>query len=329
MAQTGAGDGVTVERLGGGRNNRLFRVRTPARAAVMKWYFHSEDDTRDRLDCEYRFAAFAWKRDAGCVPQPLAFDADERVALYEFVHGREIAPGQIDADLVRQALTFYETVNSGRNNGDAAELPPASESCFTIDGHLRCVDERVRRLAEIESVDDLDSEARQFVATELIAAWERVAAGVRRAAERTGLSLDEELADASRCLSPSDFGFHNAIMEPTGRVRFIDFEYAGWDDPAKLVCDFFCQEAVPVPLEYFDRFASAAVRHLADPEALRQRIDMLLPVYRIKWCCIVLNDFLPTGRDRRGFAHGHADEAVRKAHQLEKSRAALRRVACA
>ena len=30
-----------------------------------------------------------------------------------------------------------------------------------------------------------------------------------------------------------------------GRLWFIDFEYAGWDDPAKTVCDFFCQPGLP------------------------------------------------------------------------------------
>ena len=36
-----------------------------------------------------------------------------------------------------------------------------------------------------------------------------------------------------------------ALGQPLGVVEgFIDFEYAGWDDPSKLICDFFCQPAV-------------------------------------------------------------------------------------
>src|SRR6185503_11886129 len=46
-------------------------------------------------------------------------------------------------------------------------------------------------------------------------------------------------------LSPSDFGYHNAVLADDETVRFFDFEYAGWDDPAKLVCDFFNQVEVP------------------------------------------------------------------------------------
>ena len=48
-----------------------------------------------------------------------------------------------------------------------------------------------------------------------------------------GLSMSAALPKETRCLSPSDFGFHNALLEATGKLRFVDFEYAGWDDPAK------------------------------------------------------------------------------------------------
>ena len=41
-------------------------------------------------------------------------------------------------------------------------------------------------------------------------------------------------------MSPSDFGFHNVIKKDDF-LYFIDFEYAGLDDPVKLICDFYCQ----------------------------------------------------------------------------------------
>ena len=59
------------------------------------------------------------------------------------------------------------------------------------------------------------------------------------------------------CLSPSDFGFHNALVDDDGQVTFLDFEYAGRDDPAKLVSDFFCQPEIPVPLDYHATFIDA------------------------------------------------------------------------
>jgi hypothetical protein len=49
---------------------------------------------------------------------------------------------------------------------------------------------------------------------------------------------------------------------------------------------------------------------------------MLLNAYRIKWACIILNDFLPLGDARRAFAD-EGDRAARCAAQLAKAEAKL------
>jgi len=46
------------------------------------------------------------------------------------------------------------------------------------------------------------------------------------------------ISNSNRILSPSDFGLHNTISEKK-KLYFLDFEYFGWDDPIKLICDFF------------------------------------------------------------------------------------------
>ena len=152
-------------------------------------------------------------------------------------------------------------------------------------------------------------------------AWHRV----RAAVAASGLPLDEPLAAQARVISPSDFGFHNCIATDSG-LTFIDFEYAGWDDPAKTVCDFFCQPAVPVPREHFEPFLSAVADASHDGTALRRRVALLLPVYELKWCCIMFNEFLPVGDDRRAFARGEESHATRRHDQLQKVEATLARL---
>ncbi len=128
------------------------------------------------------------------------------------------------------------------------------------------------------------------------------------------------LPSAHRCLSPSDFGFHNALLTPDGTLRFLDFEYAGWDDPAKLVCDFFCQPRVPVGLEFWSRMVGALGEGLGMGDSLEARAALLLPAYRLKWCCILLNEFLPTALARRAFAHADLGREETKGIQLAKAR---------
>jgi hypothetical protein len=52
-------------------------------------------------------------------------------------------------------------------------------------------------------------------------------------------------------------------------------------------------------------------------------VDLLLDVYRLKWICILLNDFLPDGAARRGFALGEHERESRKEEQLARAAAAI------
>ena len=131
------------------------------------------------------------------------------------------------------------------------------------------------------------------------------------------------LERSERCLSPSDFGFHNSLRLPDGTLRFFDFEYAGWDDPAKLVCDFFCAVALPVPPELLPQVVTQVTECVGRPDEAQARIELLLPVYRLKWVAILLNEFMPVGLNRRRFAEPGVDPEVRKVGQLGKAQAML------
>jgi hypothetical protein len=307
-----------VERLPGGGNNRVYRVETAAGPVLLKEYFRHEADPRDRLGTEQAFLGFAWAHGVRAIPQPLACDRAAGIAIYEFLAGRKLAPGEITAAHVDEAAAFFAALNRHRHEPDAAALPVASEACFSLSEHLACVDRRLARLGTIEPESDLHRQAAALVANRLVPAWQRVrvAAG--------GLPLDAPLAAADRVISPSDFGFHNCIATDAG-LRFIDFEYAGWDDPAKTVCDFFCQPAVPVPRKHFEPFLEAAADAAGDPR-LRDRVALLLPVYELKWCCIMLNEFLPVGDERRTFARANQSHELRLTNQLHKVEAALARL---
>jgi hypothetical protein len=317
----GLGPVRSVAPMPGGANNRVFRVEAAAGAALLKAYFRHPDDPRDRLGAEWAFSRFAWESGVRCIPQPLACDPEAGLGLFEFVYGRSLHGSLAGEAAVDQAIEFYRALNRARTA--AAALPRASESCFSLDDHFATVDRRVNRLKAIPVAAVADMAAAGFVEGELLPAWQRVQAEARAAASALGLKPDRPLDPPDRCVSPSDFGFHNALLAADGRLRFVDFEYAGWDDPSKLVCDFFCQPAVPAPAAALGRFAVAVAGELPAPELHLARANLLLPVYRVKWVCIMLNEFLPVGGTRRTFSDTAAAQDARKAAQLAKARAAL------
>ena len=311
-----------LETITGGGNNRVCRVDSAAGPVVLKAYFRHPDDPRDRLRADFGFSAFAWECGARALPRPLACDPKAGMAVYEFVAGRKLAPGEVTAAHVAEATSFFRAVNEHRRAAGAADLPEASEACFSITSHLACVDRRVARLGGIDASSPLGREAAELVGRRIAPAWQRVRDSVRAEA---GAAADEPLGTGDRCLSPSDFGFHNAVLAADDRLRFLDFEYAGHDDPAKTACDFFCQPAVPVPREHLPSFVASLTGLWESPSAFRRRVDLLLPVYELKWCCIMLNEFLPAD-GRRTFAGAGADREVRRAAQLVKVVAALDRL---
>ena len=176
-------------------------------------------------------------------------------------------------------------------------------------------------MANIHAHSEIAAAAGAFVRQSLVPMWNEVTQRIRATAGREGLA--ERIPVSDERLSPCDFGFHNAINGSAGAIRFIDFEYAGWDDPARVVCDFFCQPAVPVPRRFFDLVASRLTEDLSDPQWHRCRIRLLLPVYQIRWCCILLNDFLDVAGHRRQFAGSADDPDARKRAQLDKAIAAF------
>jgi hypothetical protein len=287
---------------------------------VLKAYFHDE---LPRLQAEFSFLELA--RDCGieCVPTPMAKDDDRAMALYEFLPGRRLGPEEVNEAAIERAASLFATMNRQRHRASDREIPAAAEACFSISEHLGRVERRIERLVGLEPDDDVDERAVRFVADRLSPTWHEIKQRVVEGTGARGIDPDLSIPEDERCLSPSDFGFHNALVDTTGSIRFLDFEYAGWDDPAKLVCDFFCQVAVPAPVEYKAAFEEVTLAPFRDPGRIQQRIALLGPVYRTKWTCIVLNDFLAPGRARRSYALGADQDRERRASQLDKAAAIL------
>lgn len=316
--QAGFGRARELSRLAGGKNNQVYRVETEDGAPlVLKRYFSDPRDGRDRLSAEWNFLECAWQDGVRAIPQPLAKNADAQAALYSFVAGEKLDARELEGRHIDAAADFILAINTQSRS----DIAPASDACFSISDHLQLVERRLLRLATLDQEAPHATEAQRFVFTGLKRTWDVVRDRTRREALALGLDLHRSLSEAECCLSPSDFGFHNALATADGRMIFLDFEYAGRDDPAKLVVDFYCQPAVPVPPSCRDRFV-AKLAALPLDEAARVRCRILLDVARVKWACILLNEFLPVGAARRAFADLGEREA-RCATQLEKAKAKL------
>ncbi|MEY2498947.1 MAG: hypothetical protein QOD12_2503 [Verrucomicrobiota bacterium] len=312
LQRAGWGDDIRLEPLGVTGNNHVLLGEAADRTFLVKQYFQHPDDPRNRFETERAFYTFLREANVRSVPEPLAWYPEGRLALLEYVGGEK--PAAATLELVQEAARFLIEMNRHRGASSANSLPLASEACFSVAEHLATVDRRIERLRKIAPESSRHEAAMAFVREQLVPAW----LALREKTERTASGKDRTLAQSERCISPSDFGFHNTIRSGDGRLRFFDFEYAGWDDPAKTVCDFFCQPAVPVPNEWLPGVV-AQLRAVFGDDDLAERVALLLPLFQTKWCCIMLNDFLPAGNQRRAFSNPDVRDESRWDKQLEKA----------
>lgn len=327
LARSGLAGPYLFSSLPTGGNNRVFRLEAGGRVLVLKLYFRHPGDRRDRLAAEYDFLSFVRNLGLEAAPLPIARDPDLGMGLYTYIPGRKPIPGEPSFAFVRQALDFLTGLNAGKNYPQARLLAPASEACFSLAEHLALIDGRIQRLGGIKVLDEADEDAARFQCRTLAPRWREVRESLSRRAAALGLAPEVPLPPADRVLSPSDFGFHNALVKKNGRLAFIDFEYAGWDDPAKTVCDFFCQPELPVSAEYLPAVLERLSATVEDGPGFQARVKLLLPAYRIKWSCITLNEFLPIGRERRRHANRWAADPHRKPRQLAKAQAFVENLA--
>ena len=303
---------ITTRRIRAGRNSEVSHLTNADGQWILKRYYKQPNDPRDRMGVEFGFLTFLAGAGARSVPKPLAKDVALGCALYSFLPGER--PAAITAELVTQAASFVVSLDQLRESPGARALPAAADSCSSLREHLALMATRVDRLVAVRREPDTE-EAHAFVAERLQPLSERLQQ--RLAHELEDPRLAEPIPHESRVLSPSDFGFHNTLLHE-GRLSFVDFEYAGWDDPAKLVCDFICQPELPVSDAQGRQFCEELSSQLPHGDAIGQRVRKLLPVHRLKWCCILLNELRIEDRKRRLHATGVEPEGL-LAVQLAKA----------
>lgn len=268
---------ISVTQAGAGANSRLFRIDTVAGPRALKSYPTRAGDLRRRADIEMQALTFLRVRGLTAVPKPLRHDPQGQFLLMEWIDGEAVAapnPGD-----TADAAEFIARVFACSAHPDAAALPLASEAC----------------LSAAAIVDQVETRMNQFSPKSGLSDWmsRTLLPSLARARQSVAVELAEPalLAPGLRRLIAADFGFHNAIRQPDGRLRYIDFDYFGWDDPVKLAADIYLHPAMNLTPADAGTFFATMRRALPDDVDFPARLNRHLPLYALRWALIVLNAF--------------------------------------
>lgn len=295
-------------------NSRIFKVEAHDASYALKSYPDLRHDSRPRRATEW--GALTASHAAGLpVPRPQATSESLNWSLIEWLDGT-----RLDSDLsefVTHAVHFVDGLRTlSRSAGAKFDL--ATEACLAPSTVLKQIDARMARLAVLQ-----EQNLARYLRNEIQIARD---AATNRATAMLGGAWETELAPSHRILSPSDFGYHNALKTKSGRVVFFDLEYFGWDDPVKLVADFLLHPGSALGHESQQRWINDMLTRFSDDEGFVVRLDACLPLYVVRWALIMLNEFLSDKSRNRLQARGTLEEELPRlqASQLEKSRNMLR-----
>ncbi len=321
-------DVQSVRSVSGGQNSRVYRASCGRRGVfAVKVYFQGAGDERHRLEAEFSALQFMWQHGMRCVPEPIAAEGRTGYAVYEYIEGSRISPGGIGSTDIDSAVDFLCRVDALRTEEGSSSLPLAAEACFSVDEAVENIQLRLDRLRAAQGDEEEDAGLGRYLEDSFVPAFNEVRAWCRSRMEVLGLRCESKLDPEERTLSPSDFGFHNALRRGSGELVFLDFEYFGWDDPVKIISDFLLHPAMEMEKEMRGRFAAGMLDHFRDRGNLSARLAVGYPLFGLKWCMILLNEFLRADLQRRTFAKGEAasgQEVLEK--QLDKADRMLDRV---
>ncbi len=313
-----------VTQLKGGVNNVCLKVEDGSDVLLAKKYFRHKGDRRDRLNTEFGMLSFLWQNGMRCIPEPVRKDDRLSIGLYRFIEGTRPSAGEINRADIMRMCELLGTMWKLKNRPGSDSLPPGSDAAFRMQDYIDCIQRRFDLVLRCAQSGDAAPGFREFVVAEMTPVFRLIGDDFNKKMAIAGLDPNTELPEAERTLNPADHGFHNAMRRPDGSLVFIDFEYAGWDDPAQMICNACLQSEAPIPRPLVSLFLREMLETLSSGRQLASRLEIVYPLLAFKWCLIMLNEFLPVSDERRRFAG--ADPESRRKTQLQKATRQLEKV---
>jgi len=298
-----------VNPVQGGGNNRVFRVVSDQKDEyALKLYPDLSVDPRTRLRAEVLACSLTQNLDV--TPVVCAHDSCLNLAVFNWIDG---ARPRVDQDSIQQAVEFVTRLREMHLSGDES-TPLASEACLSIREIFDQVDKRISVLknnphpALTRALGDAISPLRGRLEEWVGDQW----------------SMDRQTVEvplSSQTLSPSDFGFHNAVEKRDGTLCFIDLEYFGRDDPVKLIADFLWHPGMDLNVTQKKFWLHKMFQVFGEDTELTDRFFLAWPVFGLRWALILLNEFREDGwKKRLDASHRNSAElADRKEEQLAKA----------
>jgi len=306
----------SVQIMKGRGNSSVYKIEmNSGQEFAGKLYPDPTFDDRDRLEKESKACRFLHSYGIKSIPEHVWSDTNLNFGLFKWINGKEMV--EITDDNVNRTAEFVTSLAKLSEHTNNKEFPLASAAC--ISGQM--IEQQIHnRYATVHGYTDLNSELRRFLENDFAHTFEEI---LSKSKKLWPGDFETNLDDDYQLLSPSDFGFHNTLLTKDG-IKFIDFEYFGWDDPVKLTCDFLLHPGMVLTNERKNIWVRRTKEIFSDDNCFQQRLSASYGLYGLCWCLIMLNVFLIDRQSEKSItALEMSDIKAKKLAQLEKSKKML------
>ena len=291
-----------------GRNSKVYNLELNNKKYVIKVYAPHQSH---RLKREVSFYNFLKKNKIHLTSKLIAYSKLKNIAIFSYIEGKQIT--KIKDSHILKAANFINRLNS---NG-IVDKPNyiATDGIREITDHYQDCNKRIKSFIKIKPNSDIEKQFCNFVKKFLQVKYLELVSELNQQDVHKIKKI--KITKKNYIVSPSDFGFHN-VLERKKSLFFFDFEYSGLDDPVKLICDFIAQPDQLITKKQENIFKSNILKNLDDQSEIEHLINIFLPFHKLKWCCIILNEFRSDKKKIRLHADQTSNETLKS--QLIKAK---------
>ena len=261
-------------------DNFIYHLNTMAdEPFILKRYYEKDTGDHDRLKVEVKNLKNLSDAGLATVPTPMWNDGAEWV-VFNYVEGKDVTDaGDKDVELLSQFLIDLD------NTGEKLKkrrIAPAFDARLTLKDYVKGIKtlwDLVFNSVQRGGLTDVT----MFMMTDLEQMRQDNINHFYLWCKREKWDQEAELPKKERIFNPGDFGFHNAIRRPDGNLVFVDFEYSGWDDPAKLMADFFYNTNQNLDMDKKLKVLDAFVQHRDWDKNFLNRFWAVCDLVAVEW----------------------------------------------
>jgi len=289
-----------IEELSGGRNSAVYAVNdSDSGLFAVKIYPDDCNGNNTRLESEFNSFKFLWDNNVRSVPEPIAAAPEAQLAIYSYIELNSLSSQNITSSDVDEATDFLMTLNKLCEIPESLDIRDAKDACFSLQMGINAVESRYLELEQISETIPDTLDLVNYLKSDFLPTFANIKEWCQHTARDIGMAYSDKIPQRYRTLSPSDFGFHNTVRNKNGNLTFLDFEYFGWDDPVKLISDFLVHPGMDLDIVLKQQFIERMFIGFKNDTGLKNRLKVMFPIFGIKWCLILLNEFNPANFSKR------------------------------